>query len=219
MKKHLVLLLLLASSLAAFSQFRYGLKAGVNYSDLSVTTGSTATLIKNVDAITSWRGGLMAQYALGDFAFQSELMFGIEGGDLLNTSPGSGKLTQMLSTSSSLVSFRSQNLQIPLNVQYGHDFGGIRVYGLVGPYVNFNLGGTLNGSSDLWGVVEDEWGFNKVDMGFGAGLGAEVKKLQLTLRYDFGGTEIGKKSNSTHVPNPFFNMKERNLSLSLGYFF
>lgn len=222
MKKLLVVLLLLSSAFTSSAQFRYGLKAGANLSDLSVTTGTTsATLIKLVDAIPSWRAGFMVQYKLQDFSFQSELMYSLQGGDLLNSNPGSAKLASMVG-SEKTVSYRSHNLIVPLNFQYGRDFGAIHLYALVGPYLNVVLGGTINGESSLWNVVQDEWGFNKVDLGLGAGVGAELKNLQLTLRYDFGGTEIGKKVTTSHVStnlNPFFDMKERNLSLSLGYFF
>ena len=222
MKKISVLLLLLCVVLVANAQFRYGIKAGANYSDLSVSNGTTsATLIKAVSAIPSWRAGFMAQYNLGDFALQSELLYSVEGGDLLNANPGSAKLREMVG-SGTKVAYRSQNLIVPLNFQYGRDFGPVHLYALAGPYVSLLLSGTLNGNTDLWTKVQDEWGFNKVDLGFGVGIGAEIKKLQLNLRYDFGGTEIGKKATNSHVTtnlNPFFDMKERNLSLSFGYFF
>jgi hypothetical protein len=221
MKKLIVILLLLCVALASSAQFRYGIKAGANYSDLSVSTGTSATLIKVVDAIPAWKAGFMAQYNLGDFAFQSELMYSVEGGDLLNANPGSGKLRELVG-SGTTVSYRSQNLQVPLNIQYGREFGPVRLYAMAGPYISFLLNGTLNGEKRLWTVVQEKWGFNKVDLGFGAGIGAELKNLQLTLRYDFGGTEIGKKATTSQVTtnlNPFFDMKERNLSLTLGYFF
>lgn len=223
MKKLIVILLLLSATLASSAQFRYGIKGGANYSDLSVTASgaSSATMIKVVDAIPAWRAGVMAQYQLGDFALQSELMYSVEGGNLLNSNPGSAKLTTMVG-SGATVAYRSQNLVIPLNLQYGRDFGPVHLYALAGPYVSFLLNGTLNGEKRLWTAVQDEWGFNKVDLGFGAGIGAELKNLQLTFRYDFGGTEIGKKATNSHVTtnlNPFFDMKGRNLSLTLGYFF
>lgn len=225
MKKLLVALLLLCGAFASSAQFRYGIKAGANYSDLSVKAGSsTATLIKLVDAIPAWRAGFMVQYKLQDFSFQSELMYSMEGGDLqnvLNNKPASAKLATMVG-SEVLVAYRSHNLIIPLNLQYGRDFGALHLYALAGPYLNLVLGGTVNGEASLWNVVQDEWGYNKVDVGVGAGVGAELKHLQLTVRYDFGGKEIGKKVTSSQVStnlNPFFDMKERNLSVSLGYFF
>ena len=222
MRKLVVLLFLFSVTLIANAQFRYGIKAGANYSDLSISSGTTsATMVKVVDAIPAWRAGFVAQYKLGDFAIQSELLYSVEGGDLLNSNPGSAKLATMVGAGS-VVQYRSQNLQVPLNIQYGRNFGAIHLYALAGPYLSFLLSGSLNGERALWSTVQGQWGFNKVDLGFGAGVGAEFKNLQLTARYDFGGTEIGKKVTTSHVTtnlNPFFEMKERNLSLSLGYFF
>ena len=225
MKKLSFVLLLLSVAMVSNAQFRYGIKAGANYSDLSVTSGTTsASLIKVVNAVPAWRAGFMVQYRLQNFSFQSELIYSVEGGDLQNPvlvgGPQSGPMNVLVPGTT--VAYRSQNLMIPLNFQYGRDLGAMHLYALVGPYVSFLVSGKINGETSLWNKVQDEWGFNKVDLGFGTGLGAEIKNLQLTLRYDFGGTEIGKKVTNSHVTtnlNPFFDMKENNLSLSLGYFF
>lgn len=225
MKKLTVLLLLFCVALVSNAQFRFGVKGGANYSDLSITSGATsATIIKQVDAVPSWRAGFMVQYRLQDFSFQSELVYSVEGGDLQNPvltgGPLSGPLNVLVPGTN--VSYRSQNLILPLNLQYGRDFGNMHLYVLTGPFVSFLLSGTMNGETSLWNKVEEKWGFNKVDVGFGIGVGAEIKNMQLTVRYDFGGTEIGKKITTSHVTtnlNPFFDMKEQNLSVSLGYFF
>jgi len=229
MKKLTFVLLFLSVVLVSNAQFRYGIKAGANYSDLSVTTStSSASLIKEVNTITAWRAGFMLEYKLQDFSFQSELLYSVEGGDLLNPIQGSGSLSHPMSAPlnslapGTTVAYRSQNLIIPLNLQYGRDFGPLHLYALAGPFLNVLLTGTINGETSIWNKVQDTWGFNKVDLGFGFGAGAELKNLQLTLRYDMGGSEIGKKVTTSHVTtniNPFFDMKERNLSLSLGYFF
>jgi hypothetical protein len=222
MRKLTIVFVFLSLAMVSNAQLRYGIKAGADYSDLSVSSSTTpSTLIKEVTSVPSWRAGLMLQYKMSDFAIQSELLYSVEGGDLLNTNPGSAKLTAMVG-SETTVKFRSQNLQIPLNLQYGRDLGAMHLYALVGPYLSYMLTGTINGETSLWNKVEDEWGFNRFNLGFGVGAGAELKHLQLTLRYDFGGTEVGKKITSSFVStnlNPFYDMKERNLSLSLGYFF
>ncbi|MCX6308443.1 MAG: outer membrane beta-barrel protein, partial [Bacteroidia bacterium] len=203
----------------------YGIKAGANFSDLSVNSNLTSpALIKEVNAVKAWQAGCVVQYRLQDFAFQSELLYSVEGGDLLNPvlvgGPQSGPLNVLVPGTT--VAYRSQNLKIPLNIQYGRDLGAIHLYALAGPYLSFLLSGTINGEANLWTKVQDKWGFNKVDLGFGIGGGAAWKNMQLTLRYDLGGTEIGKKATNNFVTtnlNPFFDMKERNLSVSLGYFF
>jgi hypothetical protein len=222
MKKLTIVLLLLSMAFVSNAQFRYGIKAGSNYSDLGVSSStSSATMIKEVNAIPDWRAGFMVEYKLQDFSFQSELLYTVEGGDLLNTNPGSAKLTTLVG-SGTTVNYRSQSVQLPLNIQYGRDFGSFHLYALAGPYLSYTFSGTINGETSIWNDVQDAWGFNKLDIGFGFGVGAELKKMQLSLRYDFAGTEVGKKATNSHVTtnlNPFYDMKEKNLSLSLGYFF
>lgn len=222
MKKLTIVLLLLSVAIVSNAQFRYGIKAGANYSDLAVPSKLTsATMIKEVNAVPAWRAGFMVQYKLQDFSIQSELLYNVVGGDLLNSNPGSAKLSNMVGAGTT-VNYRSQNLQIPLNFQYGRDFGDFHLFALAGPYLSYTLTGTINGETSLWNAVQDEWGFNKLDLGFGAGFGTEFKNVQLIVRYDFGGTEVGKKATTSHVTtnlNPFYDMKENNLSLSLGYFF
>ncbi len=225
MKKLFFVLLLLSVAMVSNAQFRYGIKAGANYSDFSVNKNlSSPALIKEVNPIPAWLAGFTVQFKLQDFGIQSELLYSVQGGDLLNPvlvgGPQSGPLNVLVPGTT--VAYRSQNLMIPLNFQYGRDLGPLRLYALAGPYVNFLLSGTINGETSLWTKVQKKWGFNRVDLGFGFGGGAEWKNLQLTLRYDLGGTEIGKKATNNFVTtnlNPFFDMKERNLSVSLGYFF
>ena len=173
MKKRMIVLLFLSVALVSNAQFRYGIRAGANYSDLSVSSNLTSpALIKEVNAINAWRAGFMVQYRLQDFAFQSELIYSVQGGDLLNTNPGSAKLSTLVG-SGTTVAYQSQNLMIPLNFQYGRDLGDIHWYAFAGPYVSFLLAGTINGETNLWTNVQDEWGFNNVDLGFGFGGGAE----------------------------------------------
>jgi hypothetical protein len=214
-KKFSLALLLFCVTIVAHAQFRWGIKAGVNVSDMS----STSNLIKEVNTICSWQAGAVFQYKIFDFSIQPEIVFSVLGGDLVNASPGSGPLTDMVG-SGTLVPYRSQSIIVPLNFQYGRDFGKVHLYAQVGPSLNFLISGKLNGTTENWNTVQDTWGFNKVDLGFGIGVGAELKRLQLSLRYDFSGAEIGKEFELRSVNiNPFNDMKEKKLSVSLGYFF
>ncbi|HET9570620.1 MAG TPA: outer membrane beta-barrel protein [Bacteroidales bacterium] len=229
MKKLIFTLLLLGAAMVSNAQFRYGLKVGANYSDLSVSTSSASvSSIKDVNAVQTWRAGFLIQYAFQNFSIQSELNYSVEGGDLLNPIQGNGSLSHPLSAPlnslapGTTVAYRSQNLVIPLNFQYGRDFGAVHLFALAGPYLSYLVSGTINGETSTWNTVQKAWGFNRIDLGFGAGIGAEIKKMQLTLRYDLGGSEIGKIVTNSHVTtnlNPFYDMREKNLSLSLGYLF
>jgi hypothetical protein len=92
---------------------------------------------------------------------------------------------------------------------------------LGGPYVSFLTGGTINGERDIFNTVDDEFKFNRVDFGMGAGAGAEYKKYQLQVKYDFGMLQAGKEAAliQTELINPFYKMRNRNISVSLAYLF
>jgi hypothetical protein len=219
-KKLSFVLLLSGVSLFASAQSRIGFKVGSNYSDLS-TASMTTYLIEGVNAITSWHAGAMFQYKIFDFVIQPELLFSVQGGDLLSTDQSSGKLKEMVGNGTT-VAYRSQNLMLPINFQYGREFGKLRVYAQAGPYLNYLLYGTIDGSVDTWEVVDDEWDFGRMSLGFGIGAGAEIKGFQVSLQYEFSGNEIGEKATNAHTSeniNPFYDMKERNLSVSVGYLF
>jgi hypothetical protein len=221
-KKLTFVLFLSAMSIVASAQFRLGVKGGANYSDLS-TAGMTTDLIGEVNAITSWHAGAVFQYKIFDFVIQPELLFSVQGGDLLNEPypDGSAPLRELVGTGTT-VAYRSQNLMLPINLQYGREFGKFRVYVQAGPYLNYLLYGTIDGSVDTWEDVNDKWDFNRFTLGFGFGAGAEIKGFQVSLRYDFDGNEIGEKGTNAHVStniNPFYDMKERNLGVSVGYLF
>jgi hypothetical protein len=216
MKKNLLAALLMTVAVSASAQLHFGVKGGANLSNLSTTSSNT---VKDVNAVTNWQAGVLMQYRIMNFAIQPEINFSVKGGDLDNTNLASGPLANLVGTSST-VSFRSQNLDIPVNLQYGMDFGKTRVFVQGGPFLSFLLGGTINDKTSLYDAVDDTWGFNKTTLGFGLGAGAELYGLQLNLRYEFSGKEIGKEYESRGVNvNPFYEMSSNNLSLTLGYLF
>lgn len=68
--------------------------------------------------------------------------------------------------------------------------------------------------------VNNQSGFNKVNYGLGAG--AEYKKYQIFVRFDFGLNPVEKEtlySISEENMSPFHDMKSRNLSVSVAYLF
>jgi len=216
MKKLVTLVLavfLIAGTMNA--QLRLGLKGGANISGLS----TTSNLISDVKSASAYQMGLMLQLKFGGFAIQPELLYSMKGGDLRNVaeSPKLSDLTNNVAT----LDYESQNIEIPVNFQFGLEVGPARVYAQAGPYVSFLLGGALNGDVKLYKTVNETLEFNKYDWGYGFGAGAELFGLQLAIKYDMGQATVGKQIKNFADPNinPFFNMKNRNLNISLGYLF
>jgi hypothetical protein len=219
MKKLTVLavaILLFSGMLEA--QVRFGVKAGVN--------GSTFFTESNVaDDITPGInfqiGGLM-QYDFWIFTLQPELLYSVRSARMDNAND-KYLLEQYanLTEADPELRYTSQNIEIPVNLQYGVNIGKKRVFVEVGPYVSFHLGGSFNGEASLYKDYNSVYSFNKVDFGVGAGAGVEYKKFQLTAKYDWGLNWLGKEvDNYTETnANVFYDMKYMNLALSLAYIF
>ena len=200
------------------AQIRFGVKGGANISNLSTTSGG---MIDQVEAASSYQAGVLMQLKFGGFAIQPEILYSVKGGDLRDVA-SSPKLSELTNNASEL-DYKSQNIDIPLNLQYGIGLGPARVYAQAGPYVSFKLGAALNGDVKLYDKVDGSLEFNNVDWGIGLGVGAELFCFQLSVKYDFGMTTVGKEtitsSTTNKNVNPFFDMKNRNLNVSLALLF
>lgn len=218
-----------ALALAAFlcvsltnAQLRFGVKAGANISDLY----STSNLINDVKAASYYQAGVLMQWKLGNFAIQPELLYSVKGAELRNaigTSSYSGPLAALTDESTKL-NYKTQNIEVPLNLQYGMGFGPAHVYAEAGPYISFQVATALEDAEsgkDFYSEVNKNLTFNKIDYGIGLGVGAEFMKFQLSLKYDFGLKTVGKEYTNSWGTNlnPFYDMKNRNLNISLAYLF
>ena len=227
MKKLMALaLIVFLSANIMNAQLRIGVKAGANISSLS----STSDLINNTNATLNYQTGVLMQLKLGNFAIQPELLYSVKGGEMENPivektgDNKSGPLGALTGYATKL-DYRTQNIDIPLNFQYGMDFGTARVYAQAGPWLSIQVAASLKDASNNTGcytAVNKSFGFNKVDYGLGFGAGAEYHNFQLSVKYDFGMNEVGKEYLSTYSStnlNPLNDMKNNDLSISLAYLF
>lgn len=225
--KALVLVVLLCAG-AANAQLRYGVKAGANISGLS----TTSKLIDDVKTSSFYQAGVFLQWKLGNFAIQPELLYSVKGADVSNPLITSGVNEgenvcgplAALTDYSTKLNYKSHNIEIPLNLQYGKSIGVARVYAQAGPYISFKVATVLEDAEtgkDYAAAVDDALKFNKVDYGVGLGAGAELFQFQLSLKYDFGLNAVGKETLNSFDTNlnPFYDMKNRNLNISLAYLF
>jgi len=203
---------------AANAQLRFGIKGGANFSSLSTPSSE----IDQVKAATNYQAGVLMQVKLGAFAIQPEILYSMKGSDLQNATE-SAKLKKILVDDYSSLKYETQTIDVPINLQLGKDFGPARVYLQAGPYFSFLVGAALDGDVATYDKVDKELKFNNFDWGIGMGLGAELGSLQLSVKYDFGMTPVGDKTITSSQyninMNPFYEMKNRNLNVSLAYLF
>jgi len=202
------------------AQLRYGIKGGANLTDIITSN----TMLDAAKMGIHPQFGFLLQYKMGNFAFQPELLYTEKGGTFEGVYSKSNYLTLYanLTDQNPDISLVSQYIEMPLNLQYGLKIGKTRVFIQGGPYLSYALTGRINGDNDAYKSVNELFEFNKFDYGLGAGAGVEYKKFQFSAKYDFGFSPIGNSTInaiSGDNYNPFHDMKNRNISVSLGYIF
>jgi hypothetical protein len=179
MKKLVVLTLIVLTSLPAFSQVKFGLKAGVSTTNLSMahlktlTSGNTTY---TVDAITTakygFHGGAFVRLTLLGIYLQPELLFSTRTNEYTVSNT-----TNLQSITSSVAKQSFNKLDIP--VMLGFKLGPIRVNaGPVGSLL-------INSPKDLITDVNFKNNYSKMTIGYQAGLGFDLLNfLTFDLRYE-----------------------------------
>jgi len=215
MKKLFAILFVILVSIPAFSQLKFGLKAGVSTTSLSMPSIKTILANNNtytVDALTAakygFHGGAFVRLTLFGFYIQPELLFSTR------TNEYTVSNTTTPSSVTSYVAKQSFN-RLDLPVMLGLKLGPIRL----------NAGPTgsllINSPKALISNPDVKNNYSKMTFGYQAGLGFDLLgRLTFDLRYEGSlkkyQNQIQNLAGTTKVnlddrPNAFL--------LSLGLFF
>ena len=215
MKKLFAILYVILVSIPAFSQLKFGLKAGVSTTSLSMPSIKTILANNNtytVDALTAakygFHGGAFVRLTLFGFYIQPELLFSTR------TNEYTVSNTTTPSSVTSYVAKQSFN-RLDLPVMLGLKLGPIRL----------NAGPTgsllINSPKALISNPDVKNNYSKMTFGYQAGLGFDLLgRLTFDLRYEGSlkkyQNQIQNLAGTTKVnlddrPNAFL--------LSLGLFF
>lgn len=176
MKKLLVILFAVLIAIPAFSQIKFGLKAGVSTSSLSmetlktITSGSTSY---TVDALTEakygFHGGAFVRLSLLGIYLQPELLF--------TTRSNEYTVTNVTTSASTIVKQNFNKLDLP--VMLGFKLGPLRLN--AGPAASL----LINSPKDLIDDPDFKTMYSNMTIGYQAGVGVDVlKKLTIDLRYE-----------------------------------
>jgi hypothetical protein len=192
----------------AKAQIRFGVKAGANITDLS----TESSIVDKVKGAASYQVGVLLQAKLLGLAIQPEVLYSVKSSTITNAAiSGVSSIADMY--------YESQNIEVPINLQYGLDLGLARAYIQAGPYFSFLASALVNGSKDEF---ENNWKdkISTFDYGVGLGVGLEVLGIQVSCKYDWGLGKLGDEINVAGIQtNPFNDLKYKNLSISLAYLF
>lgn len=194
MKKTLsILILLLSLAIPAKSQdtsCHFGLEGGVSLNKYT-------TMSEFKSNIAGWHAGLTLLVKMpAFFAFQPAVLFERSNADV----PMANQTGR----------FNVNALNIPLSVQWGPELGFCRIFAEAVPYVDINLAAKI-GDTDMRDSIK------KAQFGMGAGLGIDIWRLQLKVRYNWGFGDWRQMTAS----NPFADLsgKKRGLTVTLAYLF
>ena len=230
MKKFFVVLVALAVTASiAHAQLNFGARAGFNLTNMSwkydgkdvdlfaeILSGITGN---NVEISQKFRPGfqigLVADYALTDaISIQPGILFAQQG----------YKVNESIDFMGQKIDFKASinlnYIQIPINVQYKMDMGGMNLILQAGPYLGFGLGGKMkfeaSGQSeeeDIKFGSGDEHMLKPLDLGLGLGAGLQFGAIQVGLGYNLGLANIVNDDDSK------FKVKNNGLALTLTYVF
>lgn len=212
MKKLLVIAFTTLIAIPAFSQIKFGIKAGVSTTNLSMATLKTitsGTTTYTVDALTTakygFHGGVFMRLTLLGVYIQPELLF--------SSRTNEYTVTDMAAPTVSLVKKQTFNkLDIP--VMLGLKLGPIRLN--AGPSGSI----LINSPKDLITDNNLKSNYSKMTFGYQAGVGIDIlKRLTVDLRYEGSLKKYqnqienlaGTKVNLDDRPNAFL--------LSMGIIF
>jgi hypothetical protein len=216
MKKILVLVcVMMLAATAGQAQLRFGVKAGANVNSLSA---SADDMLDEVKGATSYQFGVVFQAKALGFAVQPEVLYSVKSG-LIDIDD---LVVQAYLGTTDEVTFTSQNIEVPINLQYGLDLGLARAYLQAGPYISFVAATLIDGEANFNDNLKNS--FKTFDFGAGVGAGIEVLNFQLAVKYDWGLGKLGEATIPTSVPNvrtdnPFNKLSHKTLSVSLAYLF
>jgi hypothetical protein len=176
MKKLLAITFVILISIPAFSQLKFGLKAGVSTSSLkmddlkTVTSGSTSYTVAALEnAKYGFHGGAFLRLTILGLYVQPELLF--------STRTNEYTVTNVQTTAAIAVKQNFNKLDIPVMV--GYKFGPLRLN--VGPAASL----LINSPKELIANQDYKSVYNKMTIGYQAGLGLDIlKKLTLDVRYE-----------------------------------
>lgn len=210
MKNKLVTLLLMSllTSSLSFSQVRFGIRGGINSSKMNssteVNTGDYKITCPNYSVI-GYHVGLISQIKLFSFFIQPELLYSSIHNDLNVYDHNSANPDEAIAVRQKL-----NRIDIPVLV-------GVKLSILkleVGPVASF----LISNNSDLKSITEYDMQWNKAVIGYQAGIGLDVGKIALDVKYEgslskYGtGIDIGNSTTS-------FDTRLNQIIFSVGLFF
>jgi hypothetical protein len=210
MKNKLVILLLISmlTSSMSFSQARFGIRGGINSSKMNssteVNTGDYKIKCPNYSVI-GYHVGLISQINLFGFFIQPELLYSHIHNDLNVYDLNSANPNEATAVNQTL-----NRIDIPVMVGFK-----LKILKLeAGPVASF----VISNNSDLKTLTQYDMEWNKATIGYQAGIGLDVGKMALDVKYEGNLSKLGTGITIGNTTTSF-DTRLNQIIVSLGFFF
>ncbi len=170
-------MIIVAAGLAAQAQMLdFGLKAGLNFSEF---TNTRPDLYSGTASATGFLGGAYGRVGILGFFAQPEVVYSQRKGAFTSKADGSAVINTL------------SYIDVPVLVGYKLLFARVNF----GPNFQFLMSAKQEASSAAKDPHFSKDNFEQSSIGFQAGVGVDLMKLSLDLRYDGNFGSIGKQVN------------------------
>jgi Outer membrane protein beta-barrel domain len=192
-----------AQSSSDTSKLKFGLKGGVNFSNLYTQD------VETNDVLIGFNAGLFAKLPIAEmFAIQPELLYTTKG----------AKLTYNNYFVNGSAKFNLNYIELPvlLVINLTNNFN---IH--AGPYVAYLVDGKATNDAqgtllDIQNNLKNE-DYNKFDTGLAVGVGFDADKIGFGVRYNYGLQKVGKERSFLGTNYTFPDGKNSVINLYLSY--
>jgi len=192
--KLIVIVIAVTTTIDVLFAQNFGVKAGVNLLNI-MAIDDNRNYNSYFKPLTIYHIGAIVDFPLTE-------MFSIETALILSTkgfiySDDLEPLDQKV-----IIRYNLSYIDIPLTAKASFDVNGIKIYGLLGPYLGFGLSGkartevninneTISYEEDIkWGDERNQSSLKRLDYGLVIGGGTEINAVQFGLTYGYGLANI-----------------------------
>jgi hypothetical protein len=180
--------------MAQSSKFTFGIKGGINYSNLKTKDDLT-----NENSILGYQAGVFARFG-GKLYLQPELYLGTKGNEYTGIQTN-GSITNVKGN----IKFTTLDVPLLLGTKIGTNKLNLRFMG--GPIISFILDED-NSLGAAYNQVSDFGNYKNQTLGLQAGAGFDLGNLTLDARYEAGLSNISQSEK--------YNQQQRLFHVSLG---
>lgn len=166
---------------------RFGIKAGMNLSDMRELPEKMAYYNEKTEMKYGFHAGATAEFPItAIFSFETGVLISSKGYKSSRNDNFIGKPIVEIEEKTNTI-----YLEIPLTAKASVDIGKASIYGVFGPYLALGIGGSVKYEvNDPWapttGEYAVEWGnnsetndFKRLDFGLTMGAGVEIQSIQI----------------------------------------